>query len=71
MIQRKTLVNGIRDENISIKYYETLIQLADTEDEKNLYIHMQNQEKEHKRILEYKLKTFTEKKGQTKIIKSS
>ncbi len=69
MIQRKTLVIGIKDESAGIEYYGNLIRLADTEEEKNLYRHIQNQEREHKKILEYKLKTFTEKKGQTDITK--
>jgi len=68
MIQRKTLLLGIRDETKGIEYYGALAQLSDTVEEKELYLHLQNQEKEHKRILEHKLKIFIEKKGQTNIL---
>lgn len=67
VIQRKTLVNGIKDESDGIEFYGNLIRLAETEEEKNLFRHIQNQEREHKKILEYKLKNFTEKRGQTSI----
>ncbi len=67
MIQRKTLLLGIRDETRGIEYYGALVELSDTTEEKELYLYLQNQEKEHKRILEHKLKIFTEKKGQTNI----
>lgn len=67
MIQRKTFLLGIRDETRGIEYYGTLAKLADTAEEMELYLHLQNQEKEHKRILEHKLKIFTEKKGQINI----
>lgn len=69
MIQRKTLVLGIKDEQDAINFYTTLIELSESEEEINSYIHILEQEKEHKRILEHKLKTYIEKKGQTDITK--
>jgi len=69
MIQRKTLLLGIRDEKEGIEYYSNLSKLSDNEEEKMLYRYIMNQEKEHLRILEHKLKNYTEKKGQTQIIK--
>lgn len=67
MIQRKTLLLGIKDEVDGIEYYGTLAKLADNDEDRRLYLHIQSQEREHKLILEHKLKTRVEKKGQTNI----
>ena len=69
MIQRKTLLLGIKDEKMGIEYYSNLSKLSENLEEKMLYQHIMNQEKEHLQILEHKLKNFVEKRGQTNITK--
>ena len=63
-------MNGIKDEKMGIIFYSTLARLADTDEDKRLYLHIASQEREHLRILEHKLKTFTERKGQTNFNKN-
>jgi rubrerythrin len=67
MIQRITLLNGIKAENEAIQYYTNLVKLADTEEDRKDFNHVLKEEKEHKVILVKKLKKYTDKKGQTHI----